>query len=441
MAVFVLGNDGLPLMPCSEKRARLLLDKNRAIVKRIMPFVIQMRDRCSSNSELQKTEVKIDPGSKWSGIAIVRNKGGVITPLFLAELEHRGQAIKLKLTHRSACRRSRRSRKLRYRKSKFLNRVKGPGWLAPSLLHRVFTVMTWIKRLIKWCPVSRLVVERVKFDTQKLQNPEISGKEYRQGELEGYEVREYLLEKWGRKCAYCGCEEAPLQIEHIVAKANGGTNRVSNLTLACGDCNRRKGIVSIDYFLKGKPELLQKILRIVKTPLRAAAAVNSTRNKLVVELMKFGLPVETGTGGQTKYNRVRFNVPKTHAFDAVCVGDISGINIKTEYHIGIKCKGRGTHCRTGFNKFGFPIRYFMRSKKVQGFQSGDIVSLVLNGRKCTKRISVMSRGAFNIKVGHSITSVTYRKCRLVQHDDGYEYSRKKYDFLDLSGRLVTLGNL
>jgi 5-methylcytosine-specific restriction endonuclease McrA len=84
---------------------------------------------------------------------------------------------------------------------------------------------------------------------QQTENPEISGAEYQQGQLQGYEVREYLLEKWGRKCAYCGAEYTPLQVEHIQPKARGGSNRISNLTLACQPCNQRKGAMPVEQFL------------------------------------------------------------------------------------------------------------------------------------------------------------------------------------------------
>ncbi len=76
-------------------------------------------------------------------------------------------------------------------------------------------------------------MELVRFDTQLMQNPEIGGVEYQQGQLQGYEIREYLLEKGGRKCADCGLVDAPLEVEHIIPKSWGGSNRVSNLTLAC----------------------------------------------------------------------------------------------------------------------------------------------------------------------------------------------------------------
>jgi len=69
-------------------------------------------------------------------------------------------------------------------------------------------------------------MELVKFDTQLMQNPDISGVEYQQGTLAGYNIREYLLEKWNRQCAYCGKKDIPLQIEHIQPRTNGGTNRI-----------------------------------------------------------------------------------------------------------------------------------------------------------------------------------------------------------------------
>ena len=110
----------------------------------------------------------------------------------------------------------------------------------------------------------------MKFDTQKLVNPEINNSPYQQGSLFGYEIREYLLEKWQRKCVYCGKIDTPLQIEHIVAKSRGGTDRVSNLCLACEKCNQKKGNQAVEEFLKGKPDLLKKIQSQAKVPLKDA---------------------------------------------------------------------------------------------------------------------------------------------------------------------------
>jgi 5-methylcytosine-specific restriction endonuclease McrA len=287
MAVFVLDRRKKPLMPCSEKRARLLLKRGRARVHRLVPFTIRLVDRSLEDCALQPVRLKLDPGSKTTGVALVREAQEVNADtgkvqrsahvLFLAELAHRGHAIRDALRQRAAFRRRRRCANLRYRQPRFSNRTRRNGWLPPSLQHRVDTIMSWVRRLCRWVPVSGLSQELVRFDTQALQNPEISGIEYRQGELQGYEVREYLLEKWGRKCAYCGAENVPLEIDHIHPRSKGGSDRVSNLTLACHPCNQRKGNLPVEQFLAKHPERIRKILTQAKAPLPDAAAVNSTR--------------------------------------------------------------------------------------------------------------------------------------------------------------------
>jgi len=227
------------------------------------------------------------------------------------------------------------------------------GWLAPSLMHRVLTIETWVKRLCRYAPITSIAMELVKFDTQALQNPEIDGVEYQQGELFGYEVREYLLEKWGRKCAYCDSEGGTLQIEHIHPRAKGGSNRVSNLTLSCERCNTKKGTKSIDEFLKKDASRLKHIKQQAKKPLKDAAAVNSTRWKLF-HTLKDILLTTTGTGGRTKYNRVRFELPKQHWIDAACVGKVEKLNLLTTQPLRIKCTGWGTRQMCGTDKYGFP---------------------------------------------------------------------------------------
>jgi 5-methylcytosine-specific restriction endonuclease McrA len=132
------------------------------------------------------------------------------------------------------------NRHTRYRKARFLNRTRPKGCLAPSLQHRVDTTLTWVNKFIRFSPVASIAQELVRFDLQQLENPEISGVEYQQGELLGYEVREYLLNKWDRKCTYCKIENVPLQVEHIQPKVKGGSNWISNLCLACEKCNQKK---------------------------------------------------------------------------------------------------------------------------------------------------------------------------------------------------------
>jgi hypothetical protein len=429
MSVFVLDKRKSPLMPCSEKRARLLLARGRAVVVRAYPFTIRLKDRIGGKT--QPVRVKIDPGSKTTGIAVVREKGQKQHVLALMELTHRGRQISKSLEQRRAFRRRRRGN-LRYRAPRFLNRKKPKGWLAPSLQHRVDTTKSLVSRLISLVPVTAINQELVRFDTQKMENPEISGVEYQQGTLLGYEIREYLLEKWGRECAYCGEKDTPLQIEHIDPKANGGSNRISNLTLACNPCNKEKSKQSLaDFFassrrLRSHQSRLESVLKQAKKPLRDASAVNSTRWALYQALKSTGLSVEVGTGGQTKFNRNRLSIPKTHALDAACVGhveQVSGWEIPTLY---IKANGRGSYQRTRLTKYGFPRGYLMRQKQVQGFQTGDMVrAIVPKGTKAGAylgRIAVRKTGSFNIQtLTGAVQGISYKHCTLTQRADGYGY--------------------
>ena len=438
MSVYVLDKFGKPLMPCSEKRARLLLERNRARIHRLIPMVIRLVDREVADCEIQPLRIKIDPGSKFTGMAVVRETESVdmetgeinkvASVINLMQLQHRGSQISETLIARSAARRRRRTKNLRYRAPRFLNRARRSGWLPPSLQHRVDTCKSWVSRIEKWAPITTLSTELVRFDMQKMENPEISGIEYQQGALVGYEVREYLLEKWNRTCAYCGATGVALEIEHIHPKSRGGSNRISNLTLACRPCNQKKGSKPINEFLAHDPVRLKRIQSQAKKPLKDAAAVNSTRNALVRALRDTGLPIELGSGGRTKYNRIRLGIKKTHALDAVCVGQVDCVVGWKRPTLNIKCTGRGSYSRTTMNRYGFPRGYLMRQKRVMGFASGDLVRAVVptKSKKVGSyigKVAIRKSGSFNIQTAtDKIQGISYKYCRLLQRADGYSYA-------------------
>lgn len=419
--VFVIDQNKQPLNPIPPARARELLTKQKAAVFRMYPFTIILKHTVPNPAPKPLT-VKLDPGSKFTGIAILDGNNVV----WIAELEHRGWQIKDSLESRRSLRRSRRNRKTRYRQPRFDNRKRKKGWLAPSLMHRVLTIETWVKRLCRYAPITQIAMELVKFDTQVMQNPEVNGVEYQQGELAGYEVREYLLEKWGRKCAYCDKEGVPLQIEHIHPKSKGGSNRVSNLTLSCERCNIKKGTKSIDEFLKKDGSRLEKIKRQAKQPLKDASAVNSTRWALFRTLKNI-LPTTTGTGGQTKYNRTRFELPKQHWIDAVCVGNVDNINFLTQQPLRIKSTGWGTRQMCGTDKYGFPIRHRERKQIHFGFRTGDIAKVIVtSGKKIGEyvgRVLCRKTGSFDIatKTGR-VAGISYKFCTAIHKKDGYSYA-------------------
>lgn len=418
---FVLDTNKRPLNPIHPAQARKLLKDGQAAIFRRFPFTIILKS--ASNQKVQPLEIKIDPGSKCTGLAILFGS----KLIWAAELTHRGATIQAALLSRHQIRRGRRSRKTRYRPARFLNRTRAKGWLALSLQHRVDTTLTWINKLIKFTPIQSIAQELVRFDIQQMVNPEISSIEYQQGTLAGYETREYLLEKWQRKCSYCEVENVQLQIEHIVPRAKNGSNRISNLCLACESCNQKKGTLDIQIFLAKKPEVLKRILSQAKRSLRDAAAVNSTRWALFNALKATDLPVTTGSGGQTKFNRIRLGLAKRHYLDAACIGEIDTLQVLTDRALLIKCQGHGTRqaCRT--DKFGFPSRYVPRFKFVNGFQTGDIIKAIVNkGKKIGTyigRVAVRSTGSFNISnQAGLVQGISHKYCRIVHAKDGYNYS-------------------
>jgi 5-methylcytosine-specific restriction endonuclease McrA len=395
-------------------------------VHRVVPFVIRLVDRTQADSDLQPVRVKLDPGSKTTGIALVREDEDGAHVLNLIELAHRGAAISKALTARAALRRGRRNRNTRYRAPRFDNRTKPAGWLAPSLRHRLETTLSWVNRLQRWAPVTGIAQELVRFDMQAMENPDIEGVQYQRGTLAGTEAREYLLAKWTRRCAYCDAENVPLEIEHIRPRANGGTDRVSNLTLACRPCNQRKAAKPIELFLASQPARLRRILAQSKAPLKDAAAVNATRWALFGGLKATGLSVEVGSGGKTKWNRERLGVPKGHALDAACVGDVAGVHGWKRPVLAVKATGRGAYQRTRVNAYGFPRGYLMRQKQVHGFATGDRVKAVVpTGKKAgihIGRVAVRAVGSFNIQTPTGLVQgIGYRHCRMVQRGDGYGY--------------------
>jgi len=425
--VFVLGSTKKPLMPCRPARARKLLTAGRAAVYRLQPFTIILNDR--TDGETQPIEVKTDPGSKTTGVALVghfEQQGAVV--LWGANVHHRGQAMKNNLESRRSLRRGRRGRKTRYRAPRFLNRCRGQKWLPPSVESRVGNTESVIYRLAARCPITEASVEIVKFDTQALVNPEISGTEYQQGELAGYEVREYLLEKWNRTCAYCGAQNVPLQVEHIVPRANGGSNRVSNLTLACQPCNQKKGSQPIEVFLKNKPDLLKRIKAQAKAPLKDAAAVNASRWALANRL-KQRWPVQFGTGGRTKFNRTRQHYAKDHWIDAACVGE-SGAQVSIRpgmKPLTMTRIGRGKHQVVRTDAYGFPCAKAGRIKRVKGIGTGDIINITLLSGKYAgayrniRVSSVQSVGRVTFKTTKGIASAKADLAVVVQRSDGFDY--------------------
>lgn len=425
-SVLVLNCNRVPLMPCHPARARELLHQGKAAVFRRYPFVIILKDR--GGVATQTLELKMDPGSKTTGVALVVGGASGKTLRWAGEIVHRGQAVRDALFARRQLRRGRRFRTTRYRSPRFENRRKQKGWLPPSLRSRVENCLTWAKRLQRYAAISAITVETARFDTQIMQHPEITGVEYQQGTLAGYELREYLLEKFNRQCAYCGRKNISLQVEHVQAKARGGSNRVSNLVLSCRECNEAKGTVDIREFLKAKPSVLRKVLGQLKTSLKDAAAVNATRYAIGDALKSMGMPISFWSGGRTKFNRIAQGYPKTHWLDAACVGE-TGANVQVPALMSplvVVATGRGSRQMCRMDKYGFPRTSAKALKTVHGFKTGDLVrAVVVKGKKAgthVGRVAIRASGSFNIKSSTgTVQGIPWKYCSKLHLADGYNY--------------------
>lgn len=443
--VFVLDKNGKPLMPCHSARARKLMKQGRAKPVRRQPFTIKLFDRTEEESELQDISFKLDPGSKITGMALVVHGCKYNKLAWAANLHHRSYSIKKRLQDRAMYRKNRRNRKTRNRKPCYMNRSKPKGWLPPSLQSRVDNIETWVGRILRWTPASFIVVETVKFDTHSLsEGRKLYGKEYQQGTLEGWNIREYLLHRHDHTCVYCeGLSNDPvLEIEHVQPRSRGGTNRVSNLVIACKTCNQNKGnrmaqewaqaLTASNKADKIRKRNAENISKGKCPQLKDAAAVNATRNKIAEVVQSFGVPVEFGTGAQTKMNRSAQGYFKDHWVDAACVGEY-GNDIKIANNrslLDIQAMGRGKRQVCRVDRYGFPVSKPGRIKKVGGLQTGDIVKLTQTRGKYRGVYegtisAVQSKGRASIKNNGNIICAPIYRFEIKQHFDGYKYEHKR----------------
>lgn len=451
--VITLDKHKKPVGFTTEKRARQLLERRRACVYRYYPFSIILKDiDVRDLDNLPSYRIKIDPGSVHTGLAIICNEDNTV--VMYLQIEHRGRNVKENLNTRKMIRRNRRSRETRYRRCKFKNggqftSSRKEGWLTPSVKSTADNIIHWVEKLSKWINITHCSFEAVRFDTQLLDNPNIEGIEYQHGTLFGYEIKEYLLDKYGHTCQYCHGEskDSVLEWEHIVPRSKGGSNSVKNATLACHSCNKDKGSLSLDEW-KAKIESKSRRskldqARLTNIPIVAAhkikgvsnrycAWVSSTRRYIEHYLFeKFGQNgVECASGGRTKRNRTLLSLPKDHHFDALCVGSIpqNGYTDRTnEVCLYIKAMGRGSRFRGKINKCGIITKKLSpRNKRVFGFMNGDIVSADIPKGKYkghhVGRVMTRASGSFDIRTGKGdLITANHKYCQLLQFGDGYTY--------------------
>jgi len=297
LKVYVLNMREKPLMPCSPRKARVLLKEGKAKVVRRSPFTIQLL--IATGETVQPITLGIDPGYSNIGLSAVTEK----LEVFSAEVELRKGLVKLN-SNRRMYRRIKRNR-LWYRPPRFLNRIscKKEGWLAPSIKHRFdshIRIVNFVKSLL---PITKIIVEANNFDIQKIKNPDIKGVEYQEGAMKDfYNVREYVLYRDGYQCRSCRKRNTGLEVHHIESRKIG-SNSPENLVTLCIICHKKATKEDIKFSKSSRG-------------FKEATFMSTVRWKLVE-----ALKAEVTYGYLTKLKRKELKLFKSHINDAFVIAE------------------------------------------------------------------------------------------------------------------------
>ena len=299
--VYVLHQNGIPLMPTKPRKARRLLKCGKAKVIKRFPFTIQLTTQIGEAK--QDITLGVDSGYENVGLSAISKK----KELFAAELKLRTNIVKL-ISDKRMYRRTRRQ-KLWYRKPRFLNRGIKEGWLAPSIRHKFDSHLSIIKRIYDILPITKIIMETALFDIQKIKNPDIEGKQYQEGNQKDFNnVKAYVLHRDEYQCQHCKKKNTKLHVHHIESRKTGGDSP-GNLITLCKKCHN-------DYH-DGKIKL--KIKR--SKSFKAETFMSIVRKKLILELKELYNNVEETFGYLTKEKRLDIKLEKSHVNDAFCIAD------------------------------------------------------------------------------------------------------------------------
>lgn len=415
----VLDQHGKPLMPTTRLgKVYRLLKTQKAHIVSYEPFTIQL-DYEPDTHIIQPMTLGVDSGAIHSGYSVANEQREFYSSEVIAR-----DNISYRISDRRMYRQNRRYRKTRYRKPRFNNRKnKKKGWLPPSLEQKVAVQLNEIDHLHRHFPIETIIVEVAEFNIQKIKNPDISGKDYQQGTLQGYNIRNYLLEKHGRKCFYCDKEVSNFEVEHMIPKAKGGSNRIDNLTLSCHSCNQKKGTLTAEEFIKQTlpaEKVAKKLKQLSKEKrlFKYMAHMNATRWTLYDAINDKYPNVKMTYGYITKYNRIQAGLPKAHHIDAKCITGFAQVPSFDTTVVKMKMRrhNRQLH-RATFSK-GHVRKAASLPTVMFGFRLYDIV-MYNNHRYYIK--GRRSNGSFTLVSleGLKDEDRTYKKLTLLAHTNAY----------------------
>ena len=309
LRVFVKNKRGEALMPCPQRKARLLLKEGKAKIIGYKPFTIQLT--ITTGESVQEVHLGVDTGAKHIGIAATSdNKVLVKGEVELRDNIHKNMEV------RARCRRDRRNRNTRYRKPRFLNRKRVEGWLPPTVQSKLDATFMWIDRFEALLPNPTLYIEVGKFDIHKMINPDVVKDGYENGQCAGYyDVRYFVFARDNYTCQVCKKRNKILRTHHIRYKSHGGTDRADNLITVCTDChtteNHKEGGILYEWMVKQK-----KVNRY-----KDATFMNIVRKRTFV---KYPDAIIT-YGSKTSPYRKELGLEKTHYNDAIAISKIENI--------------------------------------------------------------------------------------------------------------------
>ncbi len=420
MRVFVFNMRGEPLMPCTQRKARLLLKAGKAKIYKYNPFTIQLKYATGENK--QECHVGIDTGSKHIGLAVTsENK-----VLFKGEVELR-QDVKSKIDTKRIYRRSRRNRKTRYRRCRFLNRKRFGKWLPPSLQNRINHTFKWIDKLCSFIPESILHIEVGKFDIAKMINPEVHSVDYSQGQTYGYQGERYFIfARDNYTCQVCRERNKPLQTHHIIYVSNGGTNRVDNQITVCKECHTSTNHKNGGIFYKWQKE--HKKVKQYKAPPFMNVFRQQILNQYPQALITYGF--------ETTIKRKNIGLEKTHYNDAIVISGVSTISEnlhewllirqfrkkKRSLHEGVPRKGRKEPNRIQKrNSKNTPYyRGFYLNDKVSVFGKSGYITGFTNSGAYVKGVD----GEYIVLPNKSYKRVNIASLKFICHNNNWQYITK-----------------
>lgn len=319
MLVFVLSKEGKPLMPCSPRTARKLLEEKKAKVLSREPFTIKLL--FGSSGYKQEVTLGLDSGSKVAAFAAIADDKA----LYLSEVKLR-QDIRSNMDQRRAFRRTRRSRKTRYRQARFDNRRRDE-WLTPTVRSKMNShkrELCFIKKLL---PITEVIIETASFDIHKITNPEVSASGYQTGRMKDfYNVKQYVLHRDGYMCKKCKKTETKLQVHHVIFRSNGGTDSPDNLITLCSACHSNLHL----------SDTAEADLKKLASKRQKKHTLDATQVSTIRAFLKKEVVFTETFGYETKYKREILGLHKTHYNDAICAGLSEGKKVhiaKGEYKL------------------------------------------------------------------------------------------------------------